>query len=434
MKYVVFISFILLSCSKEVALPISADFEVISKQNNFTIPAVVSINNSTVGAESYSWTFEGAEPATSTKKKPGDIVYRNAGTYTIKMQAENFDGIKQIVEKKITINSNINVAFNYELEGNSFAPAVVLFKNASAGSENFEWIFEGGSPASSAQTNPKVIFENGGKHKVSLRVFNQQVSVTKDTIISLEPELAPNFDIAIPKQYEELEAPSEITFKNNSIGNTASNWIIIGADNPTSIEKEPTVRFAKPGTYVVRLEVSNGKKNKFETKEITIKPSKGYALIKDIKLGIYSPQSTPAIYYSTSLRKAFQESELVSGTDVQTIDLAYFGLNQSFNFNKFISPDQAQTVGIKPLVGATKTVFLNTQNMVSPSVFDKIDANFLTTLKVEKSDEIEDYFTDSLPTLLVFENAQKKKGVILIKSFEKNGTNSQIVFDLKVLK
>ncbi|MFT6480612.1 MAG: PKD repeat protein [Spirosomataceae bacterium] len=434
MKYVVFISFILLSCSKEVALPISADFEVVTDQNDFTIPAKVSLSNTTVGAENYLWTFEGGEPSTSDKKNPGVIVYRNAGIYTIKLQADNFDGIKQVIEKQIVINSKINVDFTYNIEGDTFSPVIVSFKNSSSGSDKFEWVFEGGNPSLSTQENPKVTFENGGDHKVSLKVFNQQVSITKDSTISFQPELTPNFDIEIPKQYEELEAPSEIVLKNSSIGNTTNNWIATGADNPNSIEKEPTMRFSKAGTYNIRLETGNGKKTKSVTKEIVIKPNKGFSYIKDVKLGIYSPQNSSAVYYSTFLRKSFTESGSLSKSEAESIDLVYFGLNQSFGFNQFISPDEAQKVGIKAIFGATKTVLINSQSDISPSVFDKIDATFLTTLQIDKISEIDNYFTDSLPVLILFENSQKKKGALLVKSFVKNGLNSQIVFDLKVVK
>ncbi|MFT5667341.1 MAG: PKD repeat protein, partial [Vicingaceae bacterium] len=429
MKYLFFVSFILLGCSKEVALPILADFEVISKQNDFTIPALVGLNNMTFGAETYSWTFEGAEPSTSTKRNPGVIVYRNAGTFTIRMQADNFDGISQVVEKKIVINSKINVGFSFNLEGDSYAPALVSFVNESSGSDKMEWNFEGGNPSSSSQANPKVTFENGGKHKVSLRIFNDQVSIIKDTLISLEPELMPSFEIQIPKQYEELESPSEIVLKNNSIGTTSNEWIILGADNSSSAENEPVIRFSKPGTYVIKLEVSNGKKNKFETKEITIKPSKGFAIIKDIKLGIYSSQSTAPVYYSTFLRKAFTESGLLSKNEAEGIDLVYFGLNESFSFNQFISPDESAKVGFKAISGATKTVILNSQKEVSAAIFDKIDANFLISLQIDKNNEIDNYFSNSLPMVVLFENSQKKKGAILVKKFLKDGSNSQIVFD-----
>jgi PKD repeat protein len=433
-KYLFFVSFILLGCSKEVALPILADFEVISKQNDFTIPALVGLNNMTFGAETYSWTFEGAEPSTSTKRNPGVIVYRNAGTFTIRMQADNFDGISQVVEKKIVINSKINVGFSFNLEGDSYAPALVSFVNESSGSDKMEWNFEGGNPSSSSQANPKVTFENGGKHKVSLRVFNNQVSIIKDTLINLEPELMPSFEIQIPKQYEELEAPSEVFFKNNTVGNTSNNWTITGADNLNSADKEPTFRFLKSGTYVVRLEVSNGKKSKFETKELIIKPSKGYALIKDIKLGIYSPQSTSAVYYSTLLREAFTESNQITKSEAQAIDLVYFGLNESFSFNQFISPDESAKVGINPISGATKTVILNSQKEVSAAIFDKIDVNFLISLQIDKNNEIDNYFSNSLPLVVLFENSENKKGVILVKDFVKNDLSSHIVFDLKVLK
>jgi hypothetical protein len=71
---------------------------------------------------------------------------------------------------------------------------------------------------------------------------------------------------------------------------------------------------------------------------------------------------------------------------------------------------------------------------VSAAIFDKIDVNFLISLQIDKNNEIDNYFSNSLPLVVLFENSENKKGVILVKDFVKNDLSSHIVFDLKVLK
>lgn len=430
-----FAASILWGCYEEIALPINADFSIVSTNDKFTIPAKITINNSTTGAETFKWTFEGGLPASSTQRNPGEIVYTKPGTYTIKLEANNFDGVQKVVEKKITINDIINVDYSFAIDGDSFAPAVVNFKNNSSGSDTFEWTFEGGNPATSTQVNPRVTFENGGSHKVSLRVFNKQLSVKKDTTIILEPELTPSFAIVVPKRYEELEAPCEISLKNTSIGNTTNTWTVEGSDSPTSKLKEPTIKFSKAGTYTIQLVVGNGKKTKTQTQQITIKNNKGYAYIKDAQLGIFSARNEVGVYYSTLLRKAFIESENISKEDAATIDFVFFGFNQNFTFNKFVSPHQASQVGLIEFEGATKTLIVNNSNILSVSEFEKLDAQSIQKLVIDNTEEESDsHFAEVLPKIILFENSQKKKGVILIKKYVKGIENPYILVDIKITK
>ena len=424
----------LVGCYKEVALPIAADF-TFQVSNNFVIPVTVTLTNASQGGELFAWTFEGGEPAMSTQKTPGEVIYRKPGTYTIRLEASNLDGVKQVVEKKITIDSKLTASFSYSVVGSSFAPATVHFVNQSTGYDKLEWTFEGGSPATSDQPDPVVAFEVGGSHKVSLKLINAHSTILKDSVIRLEPELTSDFDMVVPAQYEELEAPVTLNLTNKSAGSVSSTWTMEGADVAQSQQPEPTVRFSKAGIYTITLETSNGKKTKRVSKSITIKPSKGYAYIQNVELGIYAARNSRAIYYSTSLRKAFTEAESIQTPDAGTIDLLFFGLDDSFTDKRFLSPGEAASVGLASVRGVGETRVLNPAQVTTQLDFDKLDADQLKALSfgAPTSDQ-DDYFTESSPKLVVFDNAQKQKGVIFIRQYLKDGVNSRIRFDIKVLK
>ena len=425
---------LLTGCYQEVALPVTAGFEY-QVSNNFTIPARITFTNTTAGGETFLWTFEGGEPATSTKKTPGEIVYKKAGTYTIRLEANNFDGRQSVVEKKVVIDNKLLVNFEVALVGNTYAPATVNFTNKSAGFDKLEWSFEGGTPATSVLPNPVVTFADGGPHKVSLKLSNARSTATKDTVINLAPELTPDFVIVVPPQYEELEAPVELNLKNKSVGLTSLRWTMDGADVTQSQADSPTVRFSKEGIYIITLEVSNGKKSKKVSQSITIKPSKGYAYIRDVELGIFSARNSTGIYYSTTLRKAFSGTDLISEQEASTIDLLFFGLDEAFIYNRFLSPDDAASIGLKPIPGVGKTVFLNPAQVTAMPSFDNLDEAGLSALQLGQATADQDnFFTESSPKLVLFENSQQKKGVIMIKSFVKDGASSRIRFDVKVLK
>ncbi|WP_428664005.1 PKD domain-containing protein [Runella sp.] len=422
-------------CYKEAALPVTANFEYQAVNNGFTVPVTLTFSNTSVGAESFKWTFEGGDPGTSAKKTPGEVIYRKPGIYNVRLEVSNFDGSQNVVEKKVTIDAQLKADFSYSLAGNAFAPVVVNFSNASAGYEKVEWSFEGGTPATSTQQQPVVTFENGGPHKIRLTIFNSRESVSKDTLITFEPELTPAFSIEIPKQFEELEAPVTLQLKNTSVGNTVNLWQTEGADVSQSQEKEPIVRFSKAGTYTILLEINNGKKTKKTSQSITIKPSKGYAYIKDVELGIYAAKSDLGVFYSTTLRKAFKESDPVTAGEAAAIDLLFFGLNDDFSFNRFLSPDAAASAGINPIPGTGKTIVLNPANVGTVPAFESMGEAQLNALEINRIVEDPDNsFNETGPKIVLFENAQKKKGALLIKEFIKDGAKSRIKFDIKVLK
>jgi hypothetical protein len=75
--------FLLSGCYQEQVLEVKANFKAEVVNNNYSVPALVKINNSTSGAENYAWTMTGANPASSSERDPGTLQYNNPGTYTI---------------------------------------------------------------------------------------------------------------------------------------------------------------------------------------------------------------------------------------------------------------------------------------------------------------------------------------------------------------
>ena len=91
-------------CYKEVAIPVKPDFEFVVKAANYAVPVVLDLKNNSTGADSYTWTIEGGDPTSSKLKNPTEIIFKKAGTYTVKLEARSADGQLQSIEKKITIH------------------------------------------------------------------------------------------------------------------------------------------------------------------------------------------------------------------------------------------------------------------------------------------------------------------------------------------
>lgn len=421
-------------CYKEVAMPVTAGFNY-KVANSFTAPAEINFNNTSVGAETFEWTFEGGEPATSSQASPINVLYRKAGSYTVRLVARNLDGMVSTSEKKIIIDAQLNASFSAVVQGNSYAPVVVNFTNLSKGFEKSEWTFDGGTPARSEQTNPVVTFENGGSYKVTLKVSNSRSSFSKDTTLVFEPELTADYTIKIPKQYEELEAPVSLEFINQSVGNTASNWSVAGAEISNNKSRDTRITFTNAGTYTIQLQTENGKKTRQTSQSITVKPNKGYAYIKDAELGIFPARNSTGIFYSTALHQTIKVTDSLAIIDASQIDLLFYGLNEDFNFNRFLSPHQTTLIGLPALKNASATIVMNPAYVPAGIDFNTLDAAKLQALQIKPTNgSSDDFFNEQSPQIILFETAQHKKGAILIKEFIRDGENSRIRVDIKVLK
>ncbi len=88
------------SCKKDT--PVNADFTFSPEGGQG--PLEVEMTNNTTGADSYLWTFEGGDPATSTEASP-TVVYYNRGTYSITLEASGDE--TKTVTKTITVDSTI---------------------------------------------------------------------------------------------------------------------------------------------------------------------------------------------------------------------------------------------------------------------------------------------------------------------------------------
>lgn len=141
------------------------------------------------------------------------------------------------------------------------AGSEVNFSDASAGNPSrWDWTFEGGTPATSELSSPKVIYEMPGTYKVTLMVgrSNDSTAVTKDAFISVGyGQLTTDFSA----DKTTVTQGESITFTDLSQGiPTSWAWEFIPVDGGTTLtsdQQNPTVTFENPGVYTVKLETTN---------------------------------------------------------------------------------------------------------------------------------------------------------------------------------
>lgn len=124
------------------------------------------------------------------------------------------------------------------------------------------WTFPGGTPSSSTAKNPTVVYSTVGSYSVTLTAGNPYGSntITKPGYITVLDKPVADFNYT--------KSEGNVHFNNTSSGLGNSHWDF--GDGNFSTEKNPVHDYPVPGTYVVKLTVTNLCGTSTKTENITI--------------------------------------------------------------------------------------------------------------------------------------------------------------------
>lgn len=427
------------ACFHEQEIPVNVDFDYSFSEGSYTVPVELTINNKTTGADFYNWTFVGATPSSSEDKQPGTITYDQAGTYVIKLEAWN-DTQRSVKEITIQLDSAVTLDFTGEVLVNDFAPATVQITNNTLGASSYEWTFEGGTPATSTVANPpQVVFDTPGEHTITLKVSNgREVYTSSKTILVQEP-LQPDFEIIPSFEDEDYEAPLRASLINNTVSGIHYSWSSSGGDISNASGEDTEIYFASPGEYTITLSADNDKEVKEVQHTIVVKPNTNLYTVNDIMLGVSAAHTTIGSFYAPQLRSVLKHDD-VSTENGGLIDFVFYGINSSFTYCRFVSPDSAAKFTFPAIPNASHTYFVNTLEttsiVFSDSQFEAMTTDEpLTGVDIKGNETGIQYFTNSnTPRIVLFETSDGRRGAIKIKSFVSAGTQSYILIDVKIQK
>lgn len=433
---------IFFSCNKEVIIPVEINYSVAYYDNSQIIPTAIIITNQTKYANSFKWTFEGGNPATSDDFDPGLVYYNKSGTFKITLVASNGDDSKTKTFE-IRIDSLTKIGFDIEIIGDSYAPAKVLVHNKTLGAQSFKWTFiDAANLQSSTLKEPDTILYNiSGTHEIILEANNNGTIHKLIKQIEILPELNADFDVSPSFEDDDYQIPFSASFANKSNSASSYKWIISGGGLNNDTLTSPEFFSNVTGIYSITLIAKNSKGSKQLTKQFTLKPNTNLRTISNIQLGINTAHGTIGSMYSTRQRKVYTENDNID-TAGMFVDLVYFGLNQNFNFNKFLSPDSVQNYTFNSLPNAQLTEFINNISLCNCGVnFTETDFDNLSTgndLKTINFNQTEDglkpFNNASLPQLILFKTQDERLGAIKVKQFVQNGNQSYILMDIKIMK
>jgi PKD repeat protein/subtilisin family serine protease len=143
---------------------------------------------STNAPTSWSWTFTGGVPASSTDQNP-TVTYNTPGTYAVTLNATNQYGTGTFTKTDyITVLSGKPVADFSASSTDIAAGGTVTFTDASTNNPtSWSWTFAGGTPASSSVQNPTVTYSTAGTYAVTLTATNSygNGTITKNGYITV---------------------------------------------------------------------------------------------------------------------------------------------------------------------------------------------------------------------------------------------------------
>lgn len=288
-----------------------------------------------------------------------------------------------------------------------------------------------------------IIFSEPGEHKIWLEVNNGLETYDIEKTIIVEENLNPDFDWIVNFDDDDYQVPVKLTMQNNSISATSYQWTFENGLPATSTEENPEVIFNVIGNHQITLNVSNGKDSKFISKNIDVLTNTNLKTFENVKLGINSSHNNNVIgsFFSTFTRKSYTQNE-VNNDNGALIDLVYFGLNESFTLNKFVSPNDLNTTTFSTIPNATHTKFINSLELCNCSTsltvsgFDTmVDDSLLKDFVIEETTGgLQQFDNNVLPRIILFENSAGRKGAIKIKEYVQNGQDSYMLIDIKIQK
>lgn len=223
------------------ALP-SASFT--SDTTNGCVPFNVSYTNmSSSNATSFSWTFEGGNPSSSTDENP-TVMYMVEGQYNVQLIVSNAEGSDTLNFMNYVDANGIPAAGLVA----TVADDLITLTDLSVESDSAVFLFEGAV----VMDNP-VRVNGNGMYEVGIIATNDcGVDTAYATaVVSAFPEASFTSGDAIDC------GQVDVRFTSGSLNANSFEWTFENGNPATSTDENPVVRYTESGTYNVTLVASN---------------------------------------------------------------------------------------------------------------------------------------------------------------------------------
>lgn len=197
-------------------------------------------------ATSYSWDFG---DGTGSDLEDPIHEYEIGGTYQVTLTAENDCGPTVVTQTVVVSRPIPTVAFTTDDQRNGCAPLEITFINQSLNALEYEWTFQGGTPATSTEVNPTVVYNSPGIYMVQLNAINESGgnALVAESYVEVFALPTGNFS------YEANELVVDFTLTAENTNSIVWDF----GDGSNSNEISPSHTYAGNGTYLVTVSLSN---------------------------------------------------------------------------------------------------------------------------------------------------------------------------------
>lgn len=135
-------------------------------------PLTVTFDNTSVNAVAYQWIIDGVTPSLYTTEDPGPITFTQPGFYTVRLEAENADGVEDVTEVTIEVQDVPVADFDAQVNGTTVSitnlsyPATTLIDQVS-------WDFGDGNTSSSVSSGFSHVYAAPGIYTITLTLTNE---------------------------------------------------------------------------------------------------------------------------------------------------------------------------------------------------------------------------------------------------------------------
>ncbi len=183
--------------------------------------------------------------------------------FTLEQKERFLTVLEYSPRRKELLNSDVLARANFVAGKTSvYQGQTVKFTDRSAGAINsWNWVFEGGEPATSSRQNPEVTYRQPGTYSVRLTAGNNNdiYEEFKDNYITVaEPASVPSVNFSADRS--SVFTGQGVQFEDASHASVFSwHWEFRGGEPATSSIQNPVVQYRNRGTFGVKLTVRNAK-------------------------------------------------------------------------------------------------------------------------------------------------------------------------------
>ena len=154
----------LVSCQEESKKSIEKDFGFDASTQTAIVGETVTFTDYSINVDSRTWTFPDGSPA-SSEEAVVDVTFNSAGEKKVNLTVTYADGTEDSGTMTVSVldpmSAEIAVAGLTE-RGCAKKGAEIAFslENVVGGPTSYEWTFPGGTPETSAEASPKVVWND----------------------------------------------------------------------------------------------------------------------------------------------------------------------------------------------------------------------------------------------------------------------------------